>query len=367
MKQGWEIKTLGEVAPSKPYTGAVPSVKGKYWLLNLDMIEPNTGNVIEKVYFSQADMGNSITKFNSENVLYSKLRPYLNKVVVPCVEGFATTELITLCPAKNILNRYFLSYFLRNPSFVTAINGKVIGAKMPRVSMKDFWTFPIPVPPLSEQEHIVSELDLLSGVIEKKKQQLKELDNLAQAIFFDMFGDPIANDKGWKVSTFDKEFEYIKAGGDKPDEYAKNKSELYPIPIYSNGVDNDGLFGYCKGAKIEKPCITISGRGTIGYCSIKREPFTPIIRLIVAIPRSSINLEYSRQFVSLIKFPRTGNTIPQLPVPIVKAQKILVPPLPLQQQFASKVSAIESQKAKIKQSLAEAETLFQSRMSYYFD
>ena len=57
----------------------------------------------------------------------------------------------------------------------------------------------IPVPPLSEQQRIVSELDLLSGIIEKKKAQLKEYDQLAQSIFYDMFGDPVTNEKGWEV------------------------------------------------------------------------------------------------------------------------------------------------------------------------
>lgn len=66
------------------------------------------------------------------------------------------------------------------------------------LDFKAYNRLPIPTPPLSEQQRIVEELDLLSSIIEKKKAQLKELDSLAQSIFYDMFGDPVTNEKGWE-------------------------------------------------------------------------------------------------------------------------------------------------------------------------
>jgi type I restriction enzyme S subunit len=69
----------------------------------------------------------------------------------------------------------------------------------------------LPIPPLPEQSRIVEELDLLSNIIEKKRQQLSELDNLAQSIFYDMFGDPVTNEKGWEVKKI-KDFANVKIG-----------------------------------------------------------------------------------------------------------------------------------------------------------
>lgn len=127
-EKGWEVKAIKEVAPQKPYKGDVPSINGKYWLLNLDMIVPNTGEIIDKCYFEKEEIGNSTIAFDRTNVLYSKLRPYLNKVVIPNDIGYATTELVPLCPLVNVLNREFLAHLLRSYSFVSYIeniSGKI--------------------------------------------------------------------------------------------------------------------------------------------------------------------------------------------------------------------------------------------------
>ncbi|MBO5956955.1 MAG: restriction endonuclease subunit S [Bacteroidales bacterium] len=177
-EKGWDVKKLGEVAPSKVYKGNIPCVDGKYWLLNLDMISSNTGEIIQKCYYELSDIGNSTIIFNSDNVLYSKLRPYLNKVVMPTEIGYATSELIPLCPDKNILNRTFITSLLRSSCFVNYISIKVAGAKMPRVSMGDFWEFPIILPPLPLQQEFASKIEKIEKQKELIKQSLKETETL---------------------------------------------------------------------------------------------------------------------------------------------------------------------------------------------
>lgn len=105
------------------------------WLLNLDMIKPNTGEIIEKVYINSQNIPTSSISFKKGDVLYSKLRPYLNKVVIADENGFGTSELIPLNSYKCGLNAEYLAYYLRQDSFVEYIKDKVSGAKMPRVSM----------------------------------------------------------------------------------------------------------------------------------------------------------------------------------------------------------------------------------------
>lgn len=105
------------------------------WLLNLDMIKPNTGEIVEKVYINRQNIPTSSISFKKGTVLYSKLRPYLNKVVIADENGYGTSELIPLNSYKNGLTAEYLAYYLRQDSFVEYIKDKVTGAKMPRVAM----------------------------------------------------------------------------------------------------------------------------------------------------------------------------------------------------------------------------------------
>ena len=143
----WESKTISEVAPPKPYEGILEET---VWLLNLDMVESQTGRIINYLYVDKSKVGNSTCAFDERNVLYSKLRPYLNKVVVPNKKGYATTELVPLRP-NQLLNREFFASLLRSDSFVSYINDKVAGAKMPRVSMQVFREFKCILPPIELQ------------------------------------------------------------------------------------------------------------------------------------------------------------------------------------------------------------------------
>ena len=143
--------------PTKPISNVVPAsspkitVSEKIWLLNLDMIESQSGKVLDKLIVPKNKINASTCAFDDKNVLYSKLRPYLNKVVLPDQEGYCTTELVPLRPS-NELNREFLATLLRSDAFVGYINEKTAGAKMPRVSMNIFRQFECILPPITLQE-----------------------------------------------------------------------------------------------------------------------------------------------------------------------------------------------------------------------
>ena len=146
--RNWLTMPMSEVAPESP---SKHGNKGNVWNLNLDMIESNTGIVIEKVYAPFEDL-NSVSAFDKGNVLYSKLRPYLNKVVVPDEEGYATTELIPLRPNPEFLNLCFFSHLLRSDKFVAYANSIATGTKMPRVPMDGLRKFNCILPPMELQQ-----------------------------------------------------------------------------------------------------------------------------------------------------------------------------------------------------------------------
>ncbi len=150
--KGWPTKPLKEVAPE--YNPVIPD-DDEYWWLNLDMIESNTGWLIEKVVAKPEEIGSSTSTFDDTMVLYSKLRPYLNKVIVPEGYGYATTELVGMRPDETILNKYFLFNLLRGDDFLKYANGLSAGGQMPRMPMKELRAFECILPPMDLQETFV--------------------------------------------------------------------------------------------------------------------------------------------------------------------------------------------------------------------
>ena len=251
------------------------------------------------------------------------------------------------------------------------------------LDMKAYLRLPIPFFSLSEQERIVSELDLLSSIIEKKKEQLKAYDQLAQSIFYDMFGDPIENEKGWEVKKIGSEFE-VSSGGTpstKNNEYwVDGGISWIGSNMCQNKVirENDGKFITKQGlehsnAKLyEKGYVLIALVGaTIGKVALLQFKTTTNQNI------AGINVPANRDFVPFFVFyviqslyclfENIGDgKFKMANLSFVRSLPIIAPPLSLQQTFASKIEAIEKQKSLIQQSIAETQTLFDSRMDYYF-
>ena len=134
------------------------------------MIEKNTGRIINRHKVKYEDIGNSVYKIGPNQVLYSKLRPNLNKVVIADDFGYCTSELLPLNPHKGLLNCQYLAYLLRTKECVTLFSGKVAGAKMPRTDLKTFRTFQIPIPPFELQEKFSVRIEQ----IEAQKKTVEE-------------------------------------------------------------------------------------------------------------------------------------------------------------------------------------------------
>lgn len=184
----WQTDVLENVAPQKGYKGVVPSIEEKYWVLNLDMVESNTGEILQKCYFDKESIGSSTNMFDMNNILYSKLRPYLNKVVIPYDIGYATSELVPLCPNKNLLNRIFFAHILRSRFFVNYISAKVAGAKMPRVSMDVFKKFHVILPSLCLQNEFAEKIENIERqkeLITKSIKETEDLFNSRMSYYFD--------------------------------------------------------------------------------------------------------------------------------------------------------------------------------------
>ena len=254
----------------------------------------------------------------------------------------------------------FCLFYLRHLKDNGTLDGRYAkGVTIKHLVKSSLLSIPIPVPSTEEQKAICSLLDKLNRVIEAKKEQLKELDKLAQAIFYDMFGDPITNNKGWNVA---KVIDVVKLqrGYDLP---VQDRHSEGNIPIYGA----NGIVGYHTEAKAQYGIIT--GRsGSIGDVYMSKIPFWPLNTSLFSVDTHDndiVFLMYLIRNYDLIRF-KQGAGVPTLNRNSFHQNDIIDVPLHFQQAFAEKVEAIERQKELINQSIKDVQTLFDAKMDYYF-
>ena len=241
----------------------------------------------------------------------------------------------------------------------------------------------IPVPPIETQSRIVSELDLLQSIIDKQQAQLKELDKLAQAVFYDMFGDPVENEKGWETTELNEVCDVRDGTHDSPSYY----EEGYPLITSKNVIDGKISFdevnyickedfdNISKRSKVDDGDIIMPMIGTIGKPVIvkkDREFAIKNVALIKFIPDSKVINVYiqaimsSKAFDTYMRSKNRGGNQKFIALGDIRKLNVQVPPLSLQQSFAAKIESIEKQKAAIRQSIAETQKLFDYTMDKYF-
>jgi len=268
----------------------------------------------------------------------------------------------------------FLKYQLR----AVDLSCVITGAAQPQITRQSLFPLFITVPPLAIQDQIVMELDRICEIIEKKKQQIKELNTLAQSLFYEMFGDPVTNNKGWDVKRLDEVGEIVT--GSTPSTADSTNWDGTINWVTPAELNSQLYYGETqrklttKGAKglTVMPCGTVllSSRAPIGKLAISAQPMCCNQGFKNIVCRKSINNLFLYFYLLLtmdrIKEMGIGATFKEVSKRAISAYQTIVPPLPLQQSFAKKIEAIERQKELINQSIKETQTLFDSRMEHYF-
>lgn len=369
MKQGWEYKKLNEVCEK----GSSNIVISKLTDNDGDYPLYGASGLVKHIDFYHQD------------------KPYIGIVkdgagvgrvnIYPAYSSLVGT-MQYIFPKKDCLLN-FIKYFLVKLDLSHCVSG----ATIPHIYFKDYGKDLIPVPSLKIQEKIVSELDKINELIRLKKEQLKDYDNLAQSISYEMFGDPVENEKGWEVKKIG-DLAIVKTGPfgsmlHKEDYITDGIPLVNPIHMKNFKIVPDMEFTISK----EKACelenymlqnndVVFARRGDIGRCAIVSEiekgylcgtgslfvRFTEDIEsvFIMYIIRSE---SFSKHLVSKAKGATmlniNSNTIADLEIPL--------PPLPLQHLFAQRIEQIERQKSAVQKSITDLETLLASRMQYWFE
>lgn len=371
MKQGWTYKKLGEVA--KISSGkSIPATE----------IEECYSDGLYPCYGGNGLRG-YVNRYS-----YDGHYPIIGRVGALCgnvhlTNGkFYATEHALIVSLKTDISPKYTEYSLKS----LGLRQFAKGVAQPVLSASTISEIPIPVPPLAEQERIVAELDLLSGIIEKKKAQLKAYDQLAQSIFYTTFGDPITNEKGWKVEILENLVSAdcsISYGIVQPGNEVENGIPVVrPIDLVNQPVTKKGLKRIDNNISDDYKRTILKGgellfcvRGTTGVMSFASDDLKGcnVTRGITPLSfNESINKYYAYHYLktdslqSLIAENTRGIALKQINMKDVRCLPILLPPLSLQQEFAEKVEAIERQKALVQQSIEQTQTLFDYTMDKYF-
>ena len=346
MKENWTYKKLEDSIEKVKYTTKIQS--SDYKSEGLFPIVSQEDEMISGYWDNASD----VFKVNKPVVIFGDHTRVLKYVDFDFVLGADGVKILQ--PIDGLIAKFFLYYlkWCKIPSLGYSRHYKLLKE------------IEVPVPPLPEQSRIVSELDLLQSIIDKQKAQLKELDNLAQAVFYDMFGDPVENDKGWEVKKLG-EICSLKAGkAIKASELSDNIGPSL-FPCYGG----NGVRGYINKYSHAESYPIVGRQGALcGNVNFAEAPFYATEHAVVVKPIKNINSKWLFFQLKAMRLNQYAHGVaqPGLAVQDLEPLDCILPPLSLPQSFASKIESIEKQKAAITQSIAETQMLFDYTMDKYF-
>lgn len=381
--KGWTSRAIQTLVKASPKVKLL-STDNDVWNLNLDQIESHSGRVLEKIYVNAEKLGPSTFAFEPRTVLYSKLRPYLNKVVVAEEAGFATTELVPLRCNPDEIHPEYLAYFLRSDGFLRFATEVVAGAKMPRMVMSEFWNFQVPVPPLPEQRRIAAILDQADALRAKRREALAQLDSLTQSIFIEMFGDPVSNPKGWPDALTLGDVADIASGVTKGRDLAGRNTRMVPYLAVANVQDKflrldgikmlDATDDEIHRFRLQKDDLLLTeggdpdklGRGTLWNgelpdCIHQNHVFRVRLTSDQVTPiflNWLVGSQRGKQY--FLKSAKQTTGIASINMSQLRRFPLLVPTRHLQQTFAARIQSVEALKASHRAALHALDKLFAS-------
>lgn len=385
-KSKWEYKKLGEVCDAI-YSGGTPkrSVR-EYWNGDIPWIKISdlNGSYVSSCdeFITKDGLNNSSAKLLPKGTILYSIFATIGAIGILDINA-TTNQAIAGIIVKKEYNREYIFYVLR--SLRKYFEGISKGVAQNNINLSILKNVVIPIPSSSTQQQIVSELDQLNELISLKQQQLKEYDALAQSIFYEMFGDPIINDKGFPIEKLSNVCLKITDGTHNS---PKNYSVGDYMYITAKNIKKDGfdfkdisylsadlhktIYSRCDPKKGDVLYIKDGATTGIAMVNPLEEEFSLLSSVALLRPCLKLNSYYLRDLLNTpseykeIRANMGGAAITRLTIKKIEKIKIPLPPLTLQQSFAERVRAIERQKALVKQSIAEVQTLLDSRMQEYF-
>jgi type I restriction enzyme S subunit len=353
---------------------------------NLDngKIDFNNVNFITEADFITI---NKRSKVDVGDILYSMIGSIGNFATVNSEVNFAIKNVALFKFKDQKLSNKYLLYFIQSNEFTKQINSQSKGGTQKFVTLKILRNIQIPLPPLPQQQKIANILDAADALRQKDKALLAKYDELTQALFLDMFGDPVSNPKGWEKVRFDElvsnncplTYGIVQPG----DEFENGVPCVRPVDLIYKYINIENLkridpviSNKFKRTLLKGGELLLSVRGSVGIISIANKSLkdSNVTRGIVPIWFDSdvsnklffYHLYNTMEIQRKVKNLAKGATLIQINLKDLRELKIIKPPIKLQNQFAERMQVIEHQKAIAQKSLEKSEQLFNSLLQKAF-
>lgn len=380
-KSKWTYKKLGEVCDYSSERCDLSTISVDNYVGVDNMLKDRGGKV------KAATLGKvtSAIAYRENDILLGNIRPYLKKIWQSDSCGGASGDVLVLQTKDSIKETIyprFLYYALSSDRFFDYDSEHSKGVKMPRGDKKEILKYQIPIPPISIQKNFASSIDQLSELISLKQQQLKEYDELTLSMFYDMFSN---GDHNWPIKTIGKLASDVKYGTSKAGGSEGDYKYLRMNNLTDDGhLDlNDLKYIDLSDDELEKYVVRkgdvlfnrTNSREKVGKTALYWEDDEMVIAgyIIRVRLKEEVNPIYLVKYMNTPYMKRVlrklaKGAVGQANINAQQMQSIQVPvpPLELQNLYANRIEAVEQQKSLVKQSIAETQTLLDSRMQEYF-
>lgn len=368
----WEVKELGKISFVTKLAGFEFTAHVKYsdqgTIIALRGLNVRQG-VLELKDVKYIDNSNfsklNRSKLYKNDLLFTYVGTVGNVALVDKNDSYYLAPNVALIRNTRQTDSQYIMYLLLSTNFFNSqIKTLMSTTSQAALSMTNIRLFKIPLPPtLAEQQKIAKALSDVDNVISTLEKLITKKKNLKQGTMQQLLTGKkrlpgfAKSDKfkqteigeipeDWEVKTFEELFE-MKAGGDvDKNHFSDSKTHLYKYKIFSNGLENEGLYGYTNLPKYAGDSITITGRGTVGVAMYRKDDFDAVIRLLVLSSKDKIKTDnrfITEQVNSYIKFPNESTGVPQLTVPQIKKINLYLPSKPEQTAIANVLSSIDKE------------------------
>ena len=392
MRKGWEYKKLGEVCEvingyafkSSKYTSRGTRI--------IRITNVQKGYVVDNdpKFYSDEDFKDLFQYSLFEGDLVMSLTGNVGRVGIlqkNMLPAALNQRVACLRVKSEKMRLNYLFHLLNSNLFENAAIQSARGIAQLNMSTEWLKNYMIPLPPLSTQLAIVSELDKINELIRLKKEQLKDFDNLAQSLFYEIFGDPVENEKEWEVKKLG-EIGELKNGLNFSKDENGHSIKFLGVSDFQNkkSITSDQLDYISLSECVQEDYLLKTGDIVFVRSNGKKELIGRSVKMYITEPttysgfciRCRITDEkVDKDYIAiLLKTPiirqlmtnsGRGCNISNLNQKVLNSIPIILPPLSLQRLFAQRIEQIEREKSEVQKSIQDLETLLASRMQYWFE
>ena len=361
-----------------------------------------TGNIGKGIYLEKEARAKYISEDTFEklkcteifpgDILVSRLpEPVGRACIIPDKEERMITAVdCTICrPDETVISKEYLCYFMRSNAYYTRLLGSVTGTTRKRISRKNLGNVELDVPSREKQNEVVEQLDHLVNVIDSKTRELQLLDDLIQARFVEMFGDPKLNDKGWNAGIISDYYE-VKGGKRIPKGmgYADDATAhpyLRATDMKNETILDDDIhyideevYEHIKRYTVKSGDIYLTNVGVnLGMAGVIPEKYDGAnltenaVKLVPKTEKVIDGVFFAHYINSpgiqdYINERKMSVGVPKLAIFRIETMPLLLPPMDIQMQFIEFHKQVNKLKVEVQKSLDETQTLFDSLMQKYF-